>query len=219
MDEHALTVDILYLQVAHLGSAHAGRVDRHEHGAMKQITGCVDQTYRFVLSEDRRQAPRSLRIRHLFNRVRSLQRLAEEETQSCCMVPDSARIQLSLSEQVHLIGADLFGSELIWSTVKILGEGLHNFQVALHGSLRVITTLELFQHPFAKLGHRDLLVTHTLRHRRRKVSTCDTRSVRRACGLVVCWACSAAWRCKSSGQPDGGEGLVMMQGLSPGGGV
>jgi len=31
--------------------------------------------------------------------------------------------------------------------------------------------------------------------------------VRRASGFVVCWACSAAWRCKSSGQPDGGEGL------------
>src|ERR1017187_5974764 len=38
-------------------------------------------------------------------------------------------------------------------------------------------------------------------------------------GLVVCWACSAVWRCKSSGQPDGGEGLVMMQGLPLRGGV
>ncbi len=37
--------------------------------------------------------------------------------------------------------------------------------------------------------------------------------------MVVCWACSAVWRCKSSGQPDGGEGLVMMQGLPPRGGV
>ena len=46
-----------------------------------------------------------------------------------------------------------------------------------------------------------------------------TRSVRRASGFVVCWACAAAWRCKSSGQPDGGEGLVMMQGSPPRGGV
>ena len=46
-----------------------------------------------------------------------------------------------------------------------------------------------------------------------------TRSVRRVSGSVVCWACSAAWRCKSSGQPDGGEGLVMMQRLPPRGGV
>jgi hypothetical protein len=43
----------------------------------------------------------------------------------------------------------------------------------------------------------------------------STRSVRRASGLIVCWACSAARRCKSSTQPDGGEGLAMTQGLSP----
>jgi hypothetical protein len=35
----------------------------------------------------------------------------------------------------------------------------------------------------------------------------------------VCWACATAWRCKSSGQPDGGEGLAMMQGRPPRGGV
>src|ERR1035441_2198684 len=52
-----------------------------------------------------------------------------------------------------------------------------------------------------------------------KLRTLRTRSVRRASGLVVCWACSAVWRCNSSGQPDGGEGLVMMQGPPPRGGV
>src|SRR5258707_12811513 len=31
-------------------------------------------------------------------------------------------------------------------------------------------------------------------------------SVRRASGLVVCRACSTAWRCKSSTRPDGGKG-------------
>jgi len=30
-------------------------------------------------------------------------------------------------------------------------------------------------------------------------------SVRRASGFVVCWACSTAWRWKSSGLPDGGK--------------
>jgi hypothetical protein len=50
---------ILHFQLAHLGSAHTGRVDRHEHGSMKQIAGGVDQSYRFVLCENRRQAPRS----------------------------------------------------------------------------------------------------------------------------------------------------------------
>ncbi len=42
---------------------------------------------------------------------------------------------------------------------------------------------------------------------------------RRTGGFVVCRACSAARRCKSSTQPDGGEGLAMTQGLSPRGEV
>jgi len=40
-----------------------------------------------------------------------------------------------------------------------------------------------------------------------RVGLTATRSVCRASGFVVCWACSAVWRWKSSGQPDGGEGL------------
>src|SRR5271166_401889 len=37
----------------------------------------------------------------------------------------------------------------------------------------------------------------------------------RASGLVVCRACSVAWRRKSSTQPDGGEGLAMRKGYRP----
>src|SRR6266852_2440425 len=29
----------------------------------------------------------------------------------------------------------------------------------------------------------------------------------------VCWACPAAWKCKSSTQPDGGEGLAIRNGV------
>jgi len=36
-----------------------------------------------------------------------------------------------------------------------------------------------------------------------------------AVAIVVCRAGPAARRCKSSTQPDGGEGLAMTQGLSP----
>ena len=41
---------------------------------------------------------------------------------------------------------------------------------------------------------------------------CDLRSRLPRSGLVVCWACSAAWGCKSPAQPDGGEGLVKRKG-------
>jgi hypothetical protein len=44
----------------------------------------------------------------------------------------------------------------------VFGEGSYDLYVAGYGSLRVIATLEFLQHHFSKLGHRDLLVTHTL---------------------------------------------------------
>src|SRR3954465_1226305 len=71
-------------------------------------------------------------------------------------------MQLSLGEQVRLIGTDLFGSELVRRAMKVFSEGLHNFQVALHGSLRVIPTLEFLQHHCSELGLRDLLVTRKI---------------------------------------------------------
>src|SRR6201987_1646564 len=40
----------------------------------------------------------------------------------------------------------------------------------------------------------------------------NTAEPYRATGLEVCWACSAAWRGKSSAQPDGGEGLAKCKG-------
>jgi hypothetical protein len=39
MDYHALTVNVLYLEVAQFGATHAGRLQRHQHGAMEQIAG------------------------------------------------------------------------------------------------------------------------------------------------------------------------------------
>ena len=35
-------------------------------------------------------------------------------------------------------------------------------QVVLNGGLRVVTSLELVEHRLAEMGHRNLLVTHTL---------------------------------------------------------
>ena len=104
----------------------------------------------------------ALTIRYLFNRVCPLQRLAEEESQGCRTMADGADTKLPFVEQVHLIGADLFRPKLIRRTAEMFCERRHNPQVAVHGSLRVITTLEFFQHLLAKLGHRDLLVTHKI---------------------------------------------------------
>jgi hypothetical protein len=37
MDDHAYAVDVRNSEMAEFGAAHAGRIQRHQHGAMEQI--------------------------------------------------------------------------------------------------------------------------------------------------------------------------------------
>src|SRR5947209_8772746 len=129
---------------------------------MKQVAGGVYQSDRFFSRQNDRQAARRPGIRHLLDRVRSLQRLAEEETRRRRVQTDSADAQFALLEQVNLIGAKFFFAQLVRWTTEMPGKILHDFQVGVYGSLRVIATLEFLQHHFSKLGHRDLLVTHKI---------------------------------------------------------
>jgi hypothetical protein len=62
MDEHRLAVDVLDLQMAHLGIAHAGGVEHHQHGALEKVAGGIDQACDFLHGQDGRQAARSLGI-------------------------------------------------------------------------------------------------------------------------------------------------------------
>jgi hypothetical protein len=70
-------------------------------------------------------------------------------------------VKLTL-HQVELIFPDVFGAELVRRAMEELGEPPDRTDIGTCGSLGVITALEFFEHPFAKLGHRDLLVTHNI---------------------------------------------------------
>jgi hypothetical protein len=48
----------------------------------------------------------------------------------------------------------MLGSELIRRAPEMAGEIFDRLDVAVYGSLSVITTLEFFEHHFAKVGHR-----------------------------------------------------------------
>ena len=58
----------------------------------------------------------------------------------------------------------------------MLGEPTDSVNVRLYGSLGVIAALEFLERHFSKLGHRDLLVTHTIRSRFQPLAS-TTRSV------------------------------------------
>jgi hypothetical protein len=68
-----------------------------------------------------------------------------------------AGIQLLLLKQVGLILAQVMWTEPVGRLMEMPGEFLDDPDVGFYGTLSVITTLEFFQHHFAKSGHRDLL--------------------------------------------------------------
>jgi hypothetical protein len=135
--------------VAQFGATHAGRVQRHEHSAMEQIAGRVDEPNRFFLSKDDGKATGRFRVRYFLHRIVAFQRLAEEEAQRRRVIAHRAYTLLSLVQQIHLITTDLIWPELIRRSMKMFREVLDCFDVRGYGSLRVISTLELFQHHLA----------------------------------------------------------------------
>lgn len=75
------------------------------------------------------------------------------------MLLNGAGCQVAILEQVYLVFADLIWSEFFWGASEVFGEPRDDLNVRPCGILGVIATLELFQHHFSEMGHKDLLVT------------------------------------------------------------
>ena len=71
-------------------------------------------------------------------------------------------LKFAVAQQVGLILAEVGLMELVWWPVKMLREPLDGLAVVLHGGRGVVTPLEFRQHRLSEMGHRNLLVTHTL---------------------------------------------------------
>ena len=116
---------------------------------MVQVLGRVDQRDGFFLTQHNRQAARPFRILHFFERIRTLQRLDEEEPQRGRVVGCRAHADPALFDQVRLIVPDLVRPHLIRRLAEVLGEAGHRPQIGPCCSLRIITTLEFLQHHLA----------------------------------------------------------------------
>jgi hypothetical protein len=108
----------------------------------------------FFRAQDAGKGSRLLRIRCIGHAPGFLDRLRVEEPQSRKSLRHRGCSQLSLTEQIRLVLANVLRSELIRRAVKVTRKILNRLDVAVDGSLSVITTLEFFEHHFAKVGHR-----------------------------------------------------------------
>jgi len=141
VSHHALAVGIGDLKRAEFGARNTRRVQGHEHGAVEEVTGRVDEVRDFLGTQDLRELARAFGPGDIFEQITTLQRLDIEEAERGHMLLDSARVQLFLLKQVGLILAQVLRTELIGRLVKMVGEFLDDSNVSLDGGGSVITAL------------------------------------------------------------------------------
>src|SRR5271166_1687849 len=131
-----------------------GAIEGHQHNAMKSSLGRVDEEGNFFWAQDAGQVSCLLRIRCIGHAPCLLNGLDEEEAQPGQPLRDSTCGEFPLAEQIRLILADVLRTELIRRTLEVTREIFDGLQVDAGCSLGVITTLEFFEHHFAKVGHK-----------------------------------------------------------------
>src|SRR6266851_3900609 len=185
VNHHPLAVDVGDLKTAQFRAADTRRVQGHEHRAVEEVTGRVDELGYFLGTQDLRERATAFGSRNIFEQIASLQRLDIEEAERRYMLLHGAGIQLLLLKQVGLILAQVLRTEPVGRLMEMAGEFLDDPDVGFYGTLSVITSLEFLQHHSAKMGHKDTscdpqFISMSGKYR----SIYLTRSVRRASGLV-----------------------------------
>src|SRR6516164_11497594 len=160
MNHHALAVDVADFQVGHLRVPGAGGVEGHEQDALARSARRVDELRDFFPAKNRRQATRLFRIGSVGDAPGSAERLDVEEAQSRQVSPYGIRRQLALLEQLGLIFANVSRAQTIGRTAESSSKIFHCPDVVSYGTLRVIKTLELFQHHLSKMGHGNTSCDH-----------------------------------------------------------
>jgi hypothetical protein len=98
----------------------------------------------------------------VIGKIRPLECLDEEKTQSSGTTLDRCWRELAVTKQVNLVLANMFWAEAIWRTVEILREILYAVNIGTDSVLSVVATLEFVQHQLPEMGHSNLLVTQNL---------------------------------------------------------
>jgi hypothetical protein len=68
----------------------------------------------------------------------------------------------ALAEEICLVSPEMVEGQPIRRTLEMFRELLDRVKVGVDRRLRVVAPLKLLQHRLSEMGHRNLLVTHTL---------------------------------------------------------
>ena len=137
-------------------------VQDHQHRAVRQTVGGVDEPRDLLDAQDLRQPARGFGIRRVIEQVAPLQRLHEEEPQGRHMQANGQRAHLPFAEQVRLVGPKVALIQPVRSALEVACELLDRVEIRRDRGGCEVTALELLQHDAATMGHKTPPVTHTL---------------------------------------------------------
>src|SRR5437667_3297630 len=125
---------------------------------MHRLGRRFDQAGYFFGSQHHRQSLGSLRVDQVVEgEIAPLQSFLVEKTQSRHADLDRAWGIFLIVEQVQLVAAYLLGAKFFRRHAEVLRKLPYGKDVTTGCCLGIVATLEFFQHPFTKSGHRDLL--------------------------------------------------------------
>src|SRR5579872_6105010 len=105
-----------------LGSAHSGRVERHQDRAIERSRRRIDQLRDLLRAEYLWQPDGSLRVRSLVDIPSLPECLDEEKPQRPDPLIDAIRGQLPFTEQVGLVLADVLRAQCVRWLMEVAGE-------------------------------------------------------------------------------------------------
>jgi hypothetical protein len=133
MDQHQFFIDVAGFQLHQFSASHARGVEGHQHGAIQQVGGGLDEPGDFFRTQHRGQTKRDFGERDVLQHIGALERLHEEKTERGGALRHGVAGQFPHAKQVSLKLPDLFGTEFVRGAVKVLSEFPHCTEVRFCG--------------------------------------------------------------------------------------
>jgi hypothetical protein len=162
VNNHPPAVDVGDLQMPKLRVPHAGRVQDHQHRAVRQVLCRVDQVRDVIDAQNLRESTRGLGVRRVVQRVLALQRLHEEEADRADVEPHRPWRQLPLTKEMRLIRAQVGRRQSVRGSFEESGKLFDVLDVVRDRGRGIVATVEFLQHRLSEMGHKTPPVTHTL---------------------------------------------------------
>ena len=152
-EDPALTVDIIDLQVGHLGDAEAGGIGGHEDSAVLEASDGREELVDLGGAQDDRELALPFGPRDVFEPLVILKRDAVEELEGGEDLGVGGVSDVLVLDEVEQVGADFSLGDELGRLVEVLGELGDTADVELDGLWSEVAEGHVLDHAAAQRGH------------------------------------------------------------------